>query len=147
MSLLRRTMTDARSAANPGPAPQSVPRPPAGAAELRGQVDPDPLVEQATDRLRDALTTLDAHDEWGRQLAWRQVARIAIGPLLTELRDAQTAVRLMTAAQTAADAAAAATATDQAPTPPGVELELFAEAGDATSDRFSGNGWPSRPTM
>ena len=95
MSLLRRPTTDARPAVEP--LEREVGQPglsPVGLAELRDQVDPDPLVEQATDRLRAALTSLDARDEWGRQLAWRQIARIAIGPLLTELRDAQTAARL-----------------------------------------------------
>jgi hypothetical protein len=69
-------------------------------SELRDETDSDPLVEQATDRLRAALTALDARDEWGRALAWRQVARIAIGPLLVELRDAQTAARLSAATDT-----------------------------------------------
>ena len=95
MSLLRRPTTDARPDAEA--MEHEVRQPglsPVGLAELRDQVDPDPLVEQATDRLRAALTSLDARDEWGRQLAWRQIARIAVGPLLTELRDAQTAARL-----------------------------------------------------
>ncbi|HET6817866.1 MAG TPA: hypothetical protein VFH66_11625 [Mycobacteriales bacterium] len=64
---------------------------------LRDEVDPDPLVEEAVERLRDALGTLVARDEWGRPLPWRQVARIAIGPLLTQLRDVQTAAQLLDA--------------------------------------------------
>jgi hypothetical protein len=72
---------------------------------LRDETDPDPLVEQAAERLRQALHTLEARDEWGRPLAWRQVARIALGPILTQLRDAETAMRLK-------DAVAPATATE-----------------------------------
>jgi len=64
---------------------------------LRDEVDPDPVVEQAVERLRTALSTLVAQDEWGRTLAWRQVARIAIGPLVTQLRDAQTTSQLLDA--------------------------------------------------
>jgi hypothetical protein len=70
-------------------------------AALRDEPDPDPLVEQAADRLRAALTSLEARDEWGRALAWRQVARIALGPLVTELRDSQTAARLLAATRPA----------------------------------------------
>jgi hypothetical protein len=59
---------------------------------LRDQVDPDPLVEEATARLREQLLALDAVDAWGRPLAWRQVARIALGTLATpRVRDALTA--------------------------------------------------------
>lgn len=139
MSLLRRPTTDARPTAAPlEREPRDTGLSPVGLAELRDQVDPDPLVEQATDRLRTALTSLDARDEWGRQLAWRQIARIAIGPLLTELRDSQTAARLTEAtAQVGAQ-----------PTPPLVELELFAEPrGAEDGPELTGNGWPTRPTM
>jgi hypothetical protein len=59
---------------------------------LRDQVDPDRLVEEATARLRDQLQSLDAVDAWGRPLAWRQVARIALGSLASpRVRDALTA--------------------------------------------------------
>jgi hypothetical protein len=61
---------------------------------LRAETDPDPLVEQGTERLRIALSSLDAKDEWGRPLAWRHVVRIAMGTVLAELRDAQTALSL-----------------------------------------------------
>lgn len=61
---------------------------------LRAESDPDPLVEQGTERLRAALSSLEAKDEWGRSLAWRQVVRIAMGTVLAELRDAQTALNL-----------------------------------------------------
>jgi hypothetical protein len=54
---------------------------PAELARLRDERDPDPLLEEATERLRAALVHLDARDEWGRRLAWRQVARIALGPV------------------------------------------------------------------
>jgi hypothetical protein len=72
---------------------------------LRDETDPDPLVEEAVERLRAALVALDARDEWGRTLAWRQVARIAIGPLLTQLRDSQTATTLLDATRPADDSA------------------------------------------
>jgi hypothetical protein len=59
---------------------------------LRDEVDPDPVVEEATARLRDQLLGLEAVDAWGRPVAWRQVARIALGPLATSrVRDAMTA--------------------------------------------------------
>jgi hypothetical protein len=61
---------------------------------LRDQVDPDPVVEEAVQRLRSHVSSLEARDEWGRLLAWRQVARIALGPLIADLRDSQTAARL-----------------------------------------------------
>jgi hypothetical protein len=70
------------------------------AAALRDEVDIDPMVEQATERLREALTRLDARDEWGRALAWRQVSRIVLGPVLTQLRDSETALRLLRAQAT-----------------------------------------------
>lgn len=59
---------------------------------LRDERDPDPLVEEATQRLRDRLQSLEAVDEWGRPLPWRHVARIALGSLVTpRVRDAVTA--------------------------------------------------------
>jgi hypothetical protein len=68
---------------------------------LRDEADPDPLVEEAAERLRAALVALDARDEWGRAIAWRQVARIAVGPLLTQLRDSQTTAELLDATRPA----------------------------------------------
>jgi hypothetical protein len=73
---------------------------PEDAAALRDEVDIDPLVEEATTRLREALTRLDARDEWGRALAWRHVSRIVLGPVLTQLRDSETALRLLRAQAT-----------------------------------------------
>jgi hypothetical protein len=61
---------------------------------LRDEWDADPLVEQAVGRLREGLGGLAAVDEWGRPLAWRSVVRIAIGPLLGAMRDAQTSLVL-----------------------------------------------------
>ena len=72
--------------------------PPTELERLRDEPDPDPLVEEAAQRLRQALISLEAHDEWGRLLAWRKVAQIALGPIVLRLRDAQTAARLMAAA-------------------------------------------------
>ncbi|HEU5034247.1 MAG TPA: hypothetical protein VFT62_05750 [Mycobacteriales bacterium] len=88
---------------------------------LRDETDPDPLVEQAAERLRQALHTLEARDEWGRALAWRQVARIALGPILTQLRDAETAMRLKDAVAPAADADASG---DTPETDPSQHLSL-----------------------
>lgn len=59
---------------------------------LRQEPDPDPVVEAAAERLREQLSTLTALDQWGRPVAWRHVARIALGPLATQrVRDAMTA--------------------------------------------------------
>ena len=82
------------------------------AVALRDEADPDPLVEEAVERLRGALTSLVARDEWGRPLAWRQIARIAIGPLLTQLRDAQTASQLLDATRPGATAVPSQDRTD-----------------------------------
>jgi hypothetical protein len=73
--------------------------------ELRDEVDVDPLIEEATDRLREELRTLIARDEWGRELPWRHVARIALGPVLTRLRDQETTIRLLEATRQAPDIA------------------------------------------
>jgi hypothetical protein len=67
-------------------------------SDLRDEVDPDPLIEEMVERLRTGLGSLVALDEWGRPVAWRQVVRIAAGPSLAALRDAQTAVALAQAA-------------------------------------------------
>lgn len=61
---------------------------------LRDEVDPDSVVEEAVQRLRSHVSSLEARDEWGRPLAWRQVARIVLGPLIADLRDSQTATRI-----------------------------------------------------
>jgi hypothetical protein len=58
---------------------------------LRDEPDPDPVVQAAADRLREQLSSLQATDEWGRPVTWRQVARIALGPLGSpRVRDALT---------------------------------------------------------
>ena|SRR5947209_607302 len=118
MSLLRKSGPDAHVKTEVAAAAPAEPLlSPAGLAAMRDEHDPDPLVEEATDRLRASLTALDARDEWGRQLAWRQVARIALGPVLTQLRDAQTAARLTTATSEAVS--------EPAPAPAPVAAELF----------------------
>jgi len=61
---------------------------------LRNEVDPDPLIEEMVARLRDNLSSLVAVDEWGRPLAWRNVVRLALGPLGSRLRDTQQALEL-----------------------------------------------------
>jgi len=106
VALLRRTTTatDVAATAPAASAPAATGDIDVALAQLehlRDEPDPDPLVEEAAERLRGALVSLDARDEWGRRLAWRQVARIALGPVVTELRDAQTAARLMAATQPA----------------------------------------------
>ncbi len=62
---------------------------------LREAVDPDPLVEQMVERLRGSLSDLVALDEYGRPIAWRHVVRLALGPTLGRLRDAETCLTLM----------------------------------------------------
>lgn len=64
---------------------------------LRDEPDPDPLVEAMVQRLRENLSALVALDEWGRPVPWRSVVRVALGPTLADLRDAQTAAALATA--------------------------------------------------
>jgi len=63
---------------------------------LRDEPDPDPLIEEMTERLRAGLGSLVAVDEWGRTLAWRNVVRLAVGPLSGRLRDAETAAVIAT---------------------------------------------------
>jgi hypothetical protein len=59
---------------------------------LRREPDVDPLVEAATERLRQSLGSLAATDTYGRQLAWREVVRIALADLDSpRVRDAVTA--------------------------------------------------------
>ena len=62
---------------------------------LREAMDPDPLVEQMVERLRVSLSGLVALDEYGRPIAWRHVVRLAVGPTLGRLRDAETSLTLM----------------------------------------------------
>ena len=62
---------------------------------LREAMDPDPLVEQMVERLRASLSDMVALDEFGRPIAWRHVVRIALGPTLGRLRDAETSLSLM----------------------------------------------------
>lgn len=61
----------------------------------RDAVDPDPLVEAMVERLRSSLTGLVALDEYGRPVAWRAVVRVALGPALSQLRDAETVLALL----------------------------------------------------
>jgi hypothetical protein len=61
---------------------------------LRNEPDPDPLIEEMVARLRDGLSSLVAVDEWGRPLAWRNVVRLALGPLAGRLRDTEQALEL-----------------------------------------------------
>jgi hypothetical protein len=61
---------------------------------LRDEVDPDPLIEEMVARLRDGLSNLHAVDEWGRPLAWRNVVRLALGPMAGRLRDTEQALEL-----------------------------------------------------
>lgn len=85
-------------ASEPDPAPLAVGQPDPG---LRDERDPDPVVEEATERLRQELSDLGAVDAWGRPVAWRQVARIALGSLATPaVRDALTAQALQEAVST-----------------------------------------------
>jgi hypothetical protein len=60
------------------------------ALRLREEHDPDPIIETMVVRLREGLRSLDAVDEWGRPLAWRNVLRMALGPEIGRLRDALT---------------------------------------------------------
>lgn len=61
------------------------------------QEDPDPVVQQALERMRMHLGELDATDRYGRPVSWAQIARIVIGPLADRVRDADTAGALMDA--------------------------------------------------
>jgi hypothetical protein len=67
---------------------------PEGDPLLRNEVDPDPLIEEMVGRLREGLGTLVAIDEWGRPLAWRNVVRLALGPLAGKLRDTEQALEI-----------------------------------------------------
>jgi hypothetical protein len=64
-------------------------------ASYRDDVDPDPLVEAMVERLRSSLSGLVALDEYGRPVAWRVVVRVALGPTLSQLRDAETSLALL----------------------------------------------------
>ncbi len=61
---------------------------------LRDELDPDPLIEEMVGRLREGLSSLTAMDEWGRPLAWRNVVRLALGPMASRLRDTEQALEL-----------------------------------------------------
>jgi hypothetical protein len=61
---------------------------------LRNEIDPDPLIEEMVNRLREGLSNMHAVDEWGRPLAWRNVVRLALGPLASRLRDTEQALEL-----------------------------------------------------
>ena len=63
-------------------------------AALRDEPDTDPLVEEMVARLRHGIGSLHALDEWGRPMSWRNVVRLAAAPLVSRLRDAETAVAL-----------------------------------------------------
>jgi hypothetical protein len=69
------------------PAPEVDPK-------LRDEADPDPMVEEMVARLRAGLTSLVAIDEWGRPMAWRNVVRLALGPLGSKIRDTEQALEL-----------------------------------------------------
>jgi hypothetical protein len=96
-------------------------------ASLRDEPDPDPAVEEALQRLRSQVSEFVAYDEWGRPLAWRHVVRIVLGPLISDLRDSQTAARL----------GVALTETEPVPTPP-----TEAPASVVLPAEPIGIGWP-----
>ena len=75
-------------------------------ASFRGAVDPDPLVEAMVERLRRSLSGLVALDEYGRPVAWRVVVRVALGPTLSQLRDAETSLALLQHVQQPVDSQA-----------------------------------------
>ena len=81
----------------------AAPSRPQGDPAMRAEVDPDPLVEEMTARLREGLSSLVAVDEWGRELAWRNVVRMALGPLGSRLRDAQQAAEIAVALMPSAE--------------------------------------------
>ncbi len=75
-------------------------------ASYRDDVDPDPLVEAMVERLRSSLSGLVALDEYGRPVAWRVVVRVALGPTLSQLRDAETSLALLQHVQQPVDSQA-----------------------------------------
>ena len=97
MSMLRRRDSTAANTTATAPLDAVPPVLESDDIALRDEVDPDPCVEEAAERLRLALSSMVARDEWGRELPWRQVARIAVGPLVAQLRDAQTTSQLLDA--------------------------------------------------
>ena len=106
---------------------------------LRDEVDPDPVVEEAVQRLRNEVSRMVAFDSWGRPLAWRHIVRIAVGPMIGDLRDSQTAARI---GQALAEPPAAVE-----PQPVAVEQQEPVAAPSAAPAEdwlsVSGLGWPS----
>ena len=126
-----------RSQRESSPVQESVPGPSEHERRrLRDERDPDDLVEEATARLRDTLITLDARDEWGRAIAWRQVVRIALAPMLAELRDARTISRLTAMLE---QRGPDVLEFDVSPTTPWFDI---AERMRADDDPSSATGWP-----
>lgn len=105
---------------------------------LRDEADPDPLVEQMVDRLRAGLGSLAATDEFGRQLAWRNVVRLAVGPSLPCLRDAETAALLWDAVTEHEPPAAE---------PVSVSTPADASSSVTTLTDGHGLGWPARSRL
>jgi hypothetical protein len=85
--------------------------------ELRDEPDPDPLIEEMVERLRHGLSSLNAVDEWGRPIAWRNVVRLALGPLANKLRDTEQALELAVSMLPATGEAAAEQQPDPSPEP------------------------------
>jgi hypothetical protein len=79
------------------PAAQASVSAPTADPKLRDEVDPDPMIEEMVERLRENLSSLVAVDEWGRPLAWRNVVRLALGPVAARMRDTETVAALATA--------------------------------------------------
>ena len=89
-------MFDKRKQVEMQPEPVAQAVPPRVSLELRDERDPDPMIEEMAARLRGGLSRLEAYDEWGRPLAWRNVVRLAVGPMVSQLRDTQTAAEIAT---------------------------------------------------
>lgn len=59
---------------------------------LRDSADEDLVVEEMVQRLRGALSGMVALDEYGRPVPWRSVVRVALGPRLAWIHDAETSL-------------------------------------------------------
>ena len=123
---------------------------PEGDPLLRNEVDPDPLVEEMVGRLREGLSSLVAVDEWGRPLAWRNVVRLALGPLAGRLRDTEQALELAVSMMPApAETAPAAPAPEVAPEavsvlePPAATENVAQPPAEHVAERFVA---PENPT-